>query len=138
MNENSGYLARRTLLRRDTVTNQGRDVPVDGTLSISGQSVAWWFDEDCEYGYDIVDVYPALWNGQGAWIVHRVWRIKNPVAEREYGAQSEELLTFQVGIEYLMEHQAFVRLWKEMEPRPEIKRWKYLLTEDCANDPLLR
>jgi hypothetical protein len=82
-----------------------------------------------------VDIYPAIYQGVRAWLRADTW-----CAESGYSAEGlqETILSFEDGVKFLLEHEAFDHLWSNHSQIIEIiwfeehKKW-FVRLDNCVD-----
>ncbi len=87
------------LLQVGVVGSPNPPIEIEG-LMVGEKFIASWKHPYTECDYVYVTVYPALLDGEQAWLVKCVWHGKG----FGFSDTHEEILNFDEGVEFLLEH----------------------------------
>lgn len=97
------YIEHKTLRQRDT-TRSIEDIDVEGILLVGDAPALTYSDRHGTSGHDDVELYPAVYNGNRAWLERRCWSAASPYSA--YGTEDTVLL-FEAGVKRFLERGVF-------------------------------
>lgn len=101
-----------TLANRGPVS-QEEPSPSDQKLLVGETAICKWEDSHTEYGRDFCQLYPAVYGGEKAWLERRVW---DPAYGYSASGESERILSFETGVQLLLEKGAYEHLFADVLP----------------------
>ena len=97
------YIEHKTLRTRDT-TRSTEDIAVDGILLVGDEPALIYQDRHNSAGHDDVELYPAVYNGNRAWLQRRSWQ--PGFGYSAYGTQ-DTVMDFKTGVGIFCERGVF-------------------------------